>query len=120
LIDDTGEIYEHCILVKGTSLNVYPIVYKFMIDRLTSKLSIRKWIFASIAESGDNMNATYQEDIILESKYNVTKVNTTNPLNPVTGASYFNTTYNKLLIYNGTTWVDVMGNDPTATNYVYT
>lgn len=120
LIDDSGEIYEHCILVKGTSLNVYPIVYKFMINRLTSKLSIRKWIFASITASEDNMNATYQEDIILESKYNVTKVNTTNPLNPVTGASYFNTTYNKLLIYNGTTWVDVMGNDPTATNYVYT
>lgn len=45
------------------------------------------------------------------------KLSATAPSSYSTGSVYFNTTANKALVYNGTEWVDMLGN-PVNTNYV--
>lgn len=45
------------------------------------------------------------------------KLSATAPNSYSTGSVYFNTTANKALVYNGTEWVDMLGN-PVNTNYV--
>lgn len=45
------------------------------------------------------------------------KLSATAPNQYSTGSVYFNTTANKALVYNGTEWVDMLGN-PVNTNYV--
>jgi hypothetical protein len=39
------------------------------------------------------------------------------PASPLTGQIYFNTTEQRMYVYNGTTWVDVAGDDFLAYQY---